>query len=120
MYLIIYISLWLFCLFCSDICCKYRTRCCSWPSTPLNAEVAAEAEKVLLPSLSYIEDISPNGDGNFLLRGLKPSIADLCLVCEIMQLEATRFMRLKSQRKISRKKKTEIKDKCSQCYFFLM
>ncbi|KAK7251296.1 hypothetical protein RIF29_34356 [Crotalaria pallida] len=54
---------------------------------PLSPKAAAEAEKVLLSSLSKLEDIWLNGDGPFLLGGLKPSIADLSLVCEIMQLE---------------------------------
>lgn len=54
---------------------------------PLNPEAAAEAEKVLLSSLSKLEDIWLNGDGHFLLGGFQPSIADLSLVCELTQLE---------------------------------
>ncbi|KAF7810269.1 glutathione S-transferase T1-like [Senna tora] len=54
---------------------------------PLNPKAAAEAEKVLLSSLSKIENIWLNGDGGFLLGGFQPSIADLSLVCELMQLE---------------------------------
>ena len=56
---------------------------------PLNPEAAAEAEKVLLSSLSKLEDIWLNGDGHFLLGGFQPSIADLSLVCELTQLEVT-------------------------------
>ncbi|KAI5383718.1 Glutathione S-transferase T1, variant 2 [Lathyrus oleraceus] len=54
---------------------------------PLNAQAAAEAEKVLVSSLSTIENIWLKGDGPFLLGSFRPSIADLSLVCEIMQLQ---------------------------------
>ncbi|CAJ1937456.1 unnamed protein product [Sphenostylis stenocarpa] len=54
---------------------------------PLNPNAAAEAEKVLISSLSNLEDIWLNGDGRFLLGGSQPSIADLSMVCELMQLE---------------------------------
>lgn len=54
---------------------------------PLNPKAAAEAEKVLLSSLSKLEDIWLNGDGRFLLGAFQPSIADLSLVCELTQLE---------------------------------
>lgn len=54
---------------------------------PLNLEVAAEAEKVLLASLPKIESFWLKGDGHFLMGNSQPSIADLILVCEIMQLE---------------------------------
>ncbi|XP_061373753.1 glutathione S-transferase T1-like [Gastrolobium bilobum] len=54
---------------------------------PLNHKAAAEAEKVLLSSLSKLENIWLNGDARFLLGGSQPSIADLSLVCELMQLE---------------------------------
>ncbi|KAI4326969.1 hypothetical protein L6164_019478 [Bauhinia variegata] len=53
----------------------------------LNPKAAAEADKVLSSSLSKIEDFWLNEDGPFLLGGSQPSIADLSLVCEIMQLE---------------------------------
>ncbi|KAL4384887.1 hypothetical protein GQ457_15G009520 [Hibiscus cannabinus] len=33
------------------------------------------------------EEESLKGNGRFLLGGNQPSVADLCLVCEIMQLE---------------------------------
>ncbi|XP_014507473.1 glutathione S-transferase T1 [Vigna radiata var. radiata] len=54
---------------------------------PLNPKAAAEAEKVLFSSLSKLEDIWLKGDGRFLLGGSQPSIADLSMVCELMQLE---------------------------------
>ncbi|KAL2342765.1 hypothetical protein Fmac_004050 [Flemingia macrophylla] len=54
---------------------------------PLNQQAATEAEKILISSLSTIENIWLKGDGRYLLGGLRPSIADLSLVCEIMQLE---------------------------------
>ncbi|KAJ6933594.1 glutathione S-transferase T1-like [Populus alba x Populus x berolinensis] len=54
---------------------------------PLNPQAAAEAEKVLSSSLSKIEALWLKESGQFLLGSNQPSIADLCLVCEIMQLE---------------------------------
>ncbi|XP_011072471.1 glutathione S-transferase T1 [Sesamum indicum] len=54
---------------------------------PLNPEVAAEGEKLLSASLAKIESVWLKGKGRFLLGSLQPSIADLSLVCEIMQLE---------------------------------
>ncbi|XP_058731999.1 glutathione S-transferase T1-like isoform X2 [Vicia villosa] len=54
---------------------------------PLNPKAASEAEKILLSSLSILEKIWLNGDGRFLLGGFQPSIADLSLVCELIQLE---------------------------------
>ncbi|OAY59823.1 glutathione S-transferase T1 [Manihot esculenta] len=54
---------------------------------PLNPQAAAEAEKVLSSSLSKMESFWLKGSGRFLLGGNQPSIADLSLVCEIMQLE---------------------------------
>ncbi|XP_027917101.1 glutathione S-transferase T1-like isoform X2 [Vigna unguiculata] len=54
---------------------------------PLNPKAAAEAEKVLFSSLSKLEDVWLNGEGRFLLGGSQPSIADLSMVCELMQLE---------------------------------
>ncbi|ERM95091.1 hypothetical protein AMTRI_Chr07g30630 [Amborella trichopoda] len=53
----------------------------------LNPQAAAEAEQILCSSLSKIESIWLNGNGKFLLNSNQPSIADLSLVCEIMQLE---------------------------------
>ncbi|KAG2677310.1 hypothetical protein I3843_12G093600 [Carya illinoinensis] len=54
---------------------------------PLNPQAASQAEKLLSSSLSKIESIWLKGNGRFLLGGFQPSIADLSLVCEIMQLE---------------------------------
>ncbi|XP_023552205.1 glutathione S-transferase T1-like [Cucurbita pepo subsp. pepo] len=54
---------------------------------PQNSQAAAEAEVLLSKSLSKIESFWLKGNGKFLLGGFKPSIADLSLVCEIMQLE---------------------------------
>ncbi|XP_024170880.1 glutathione S-transferase T1 [Rosa chinensis] len=53
----------------------------------LNPQAAADAEKLLSSSLSKIESIWLKRNGKFLLGGFQPSIADLSLVCEIMQLE---------------------------------
>ena len=41
----------------------------------------------MLSSLSKIESVWLKGNGKFLLGSSQPSIADLSLVCEIMQLE---------------------------------
>ncbi|XP_021754089.1 glutathione S-transferase T1-like [Chenopodium quinoa] len=54
---------------------------------PLNPEAAAKAEKTLDSSLSKIESVWLKGSGKFLLGSYQPSVADLSLVCEIMQLE---------------------------------
>ncbi|KAK4797226.1 hypothetical protein SAY86_029552 [Trapa natans] len=53
----------------------------------LNPEAATKAAEVLSSSLSTIESIWLKGKGRFLLGGFQPTIADLSLVCEIMQLE---------------------------------
>lgn len=53
----------------------------------LNLQAAAEAEKILDASLSNIENVWLKGNGKFLLGSHQPSIADLSLFCEIMQLE---------------------------------
>lgn len=58
---------------------------------PLNPEAAAEGEKLLTASLSIIESFWLSESGKFLVGGDKPSIADLSLVCEIMQLEVCNF-----------------------------
>ncbi|XP_033512004.1 glutathione S-transferase T1-like isoform X2 [Nicotiana tomentosiformis] len=58
---------------------------------PLNQQAAAEAEKVLLASLAKIESVWLQKKGRFLLGSGQPSIADLSLVCEIMQLENLLF-----------------------------
>ncbi|KAI3933280.1 hypothetical protein MKW92_037101 [Papaver armeniacum] len=54
---------------------------------PTSPEAAAEAEKILTSSLSQIESVWLSEKGNFLLGNTQPSIADLSLVCEIMQFE---------------------------------
>ncbi|KAJ4823225.1 Glutathione S-transferase T1 [Turnera subulata] len=54
---------------------------------PLNLQAAAEAEKNVSSSLSKIESVWFRGSGKFLLDESQPSIADLSLVCDIMQLE---------------------------------
>ncbi|MCL7032687.1 hypothetical protein MKW94_021968 [Papaver nudicaule] len=54
---------------------------------PTSPEAAAEAEKVLTSSLSKIESVWLNENGDFLLGNKEPSIADISLVCEIMQFE---------------------------------
>ncbi|KAK4260582.1 hypothetical protein QN277_003678 [Acacia crassicarpa] len=54
---------------------------------PQKQQAAAEAEKILTSSLSTLEEVWLKGNGRFLLGGFQPSIADLSLVCEIMQLE---------------------------------
>ncbi|KAL1553687.1 glutathione transferase [Salvia divinorum] len=55
---------------------------------PANPEAAAKGEKLLSASLARIETFWLQEDGPFLLGNAKPTIADLALVCEIMQLEA--------------------------------
>ncbi|KAL5551661.1 hypothetical protein UlMin_001837 [Ulmus minor] len=54
---------------------------------PTNPQAAAQADKLLAASLSHIESLWLKGDGTFLHGAAQPSIADLGLVCEIMQLE---------------------------------
>ncbi|CAL0330736.1 unnamed protein product [Lupinus luteus] len=54
---------------------------------PSSQQAAAEAEKILTSSLSKIESIWLKGNGRYLLGSSQPSIADLSMVCEIMQLE---------------------------------
>lgn len=54
---------------------------------PLNSQVASEAEILLKSSLSMLETIWLSGNGRFLAGSYQPSIADLSLACEVMQLE---------------------------------
>ncbi|CAA0831546.1 Glutathione S-transferase T1, partial [Striga hermonthica] len=54
---------------------------------PLNPQKADESEKLLSASLMKIESVWLRGNGRFLLGSSQLSIADLILVCEIMQLE---------------------------------
>lgn len=60
----------------------------------VSPEAAAQAEKLLSSSLSTIESFWLKGNGRFLVGGLQPSIADLSLVCEIMQLEVNKHYKL--------------------------
>jgi len=50
-------------------------------------EAVKQAEKLVMQSLGVIESVWLKGDAKFLLGIPQPSIADLSLVCEIMQLE---------------------------------
>lgn len=52
-----------------------------------NPEAAKEGENLLVRSLRTIESVWLKGDAKFLNGNPQPSIADLSLVCEIMQLE---------------------------------
>ncbi|KAL9246731.1 hypothetical protein vseg_020229 [Gypsophila vaccaria] len=54
---------------------------------PSNPQAAEEGKQILISSLSKLEKIWLKGSGKFLLGSYQPSIADLSLVCEIMQLE---------------------------------
>ncbi|XP_073132889.1 glutathione S-transferase T1-like [Henckelia pumila] len=59
------------------------------PSNPKSEAVAkkiAEAEKVLSASLATIESFWLQEDAPFLLGNSQPSIADLALACEVMQI----------------------------------
>ena len=53
---------------------------------PPNAEAAKEGEKLLVKSLTKLENFWLK-DGRFLVGSSQPTIADISLVCEIMQLE---------------------------------
>ncbi|KAJ6849883.1 glutathione S-transferase T1-like [Iris pallida] len=54
---------------------------------PADQAAAKKGEKLLCSSLSTIESIWLGGDSKFLLGNDQPSIADLSLVCEVMQME---------------------------------
>ncbi|CAN0918696.1 Glutathione S-transferase T1, partial [Linum grandiflorum] len=54
---------------------------------PLNPQAAEEGEKILTSSLLTLESFWLKGSGKYLLGGNHPSIADLSLMCELMQLE---------------------------------
>ncbi|TYI70428.1 hypothetical protein E1A91_D08G220900v1 [Gossypium mustelinum] len=58
-----------------------------WHHSNLCRAAADEAEKFLVSSLSEIESFWLKGDWPFLLGGNQPSIADLSLVCELIQLK---------------------------------
>ncbi|XP_071726420.1 glutathione S-transferase T1-like [Rutidosis leptorrhynchoides] len=53
---------------------------------PSKPEAAIEGEKILMKSLSKLETVWLK-DGRFLVGSSQPSIADISLVCEVMQLE---------------------------------
>nr|GLL45186.1 glutathione S-transferase T1-like isoform X1 [Ipomoea trifida] len=54
---------------------------------PFNLQAAAEGEKLLSASLNKIDSFWLQGNGKFLLGNTQPSIADLCLICEITELQ---------------------------------
>ncbi|XP_051151538.1 glutathione S-transferase T1-like [Andrographis paniculata] len=54
---------------------------------PINLSAAAKGEKLMLASFTTIESFWLEEDKPFLHGSAQPSIADLSLVCEIMQLE---------------------------------
>lgn len=60
----------------------------------LNLKAAAASEKVLSKSLAKTETFWLNGNGKFLLGNFQPTIADLSLVCELMQLEVNLIFNL--------------------------
>lgn len=53
----------------------------------LGSKAAAKAERILTKSLSTLETFWLKGSAKFLLGSNKPFIADLSLVCELMQLQ---------------------------------
>ena len=63
---------------------------------PVNPVAAAKGEKLLSASLARIESFWLQEDGPFLLGNAKPTIADLALVCEIMQLEVSKCVIINS------------------------
>lgn len=58
---------------------------------PLNPQPTVKAKKLFSSSLSKIENIWLKNEGKFLQKGNQPSIADLNLVCEIMELKVHIF-----------------------------
>lgn len=58
---------------------------------PLNTKAAARTEKMFIACLATIESVWLQKKGRFLLGSDQPSIADLSLACEIMQLEVKRL-----------------------------
>lgn len=104
LFLSLQLPFWRFCLFFFPTCALFwwtivfqldafsvefilNTLLAPFLGRPLNPQAAAEAEKVLSSSLSKIEALWLKESGQFLHGSSQPSIADLCLVCEIMQLE---------------------------------
>ncbi|GFP85129.1 glutathione s-transferase t1 [Phtheirospermum japonicum] len=54
---------------------------------PMDPKAADQGKKLLLESLAMIDSYWLQEDGPFLLGNSQPSIADLALACEVMQLE---------------------------------
>lgn len=88
--LLVIVFQWLLC-FCFSATYVLNTVLAPVLGIPASPQAAVEAEKLLSASLSKIESIWLKGNGKFLLGGFQPSIADLSLVCEIMQLEVYNF-----------------------------
>jgi glutathione S-transferase len=60
-----------------------------------NTQVTEEGKKLLMLSLSKIESVWLKEDSRFLLGNSQPSIADISLVCELMELEVlTKYKKL--------------------------
>ncbi|KAJ4778550.1 Glutathione S-transferase [Rhynchospora pubera] len=55
---------------------------------PPNAEIAQKGKKILCSSLAKIENLWLKDGLKFLLGKSQPSIADLSLCCQVMQLQA--------------------------------
>ena len=62
----------------------------------LDSKAAAEAEQILTKSLSTLETFWLKGNAKFLLGSSQPSVADLSLVCEIMQLQVHNILPIQS------------------------
>ncbi|KAH7314854.1 hypothetical protein KP509_21G024000 [Ceratopteris richardii] len=54
---------------------------------PLDEKTAAESEVLLKASIKRIDTLWLNKEGSFLTGNEQPSIADLSLACELMQVE---------------------------------
>eukprot|EP00271_Cylindrocystis_brebissonii_P016667 TRINITY_DN4078_c0_g2_i1.p2 TRINITY_DN4078_c0_g2~~TRINITY_DN4078_c0_g2_i1.p2 ORF type:complete len:142 (+),score=29.53 TRINITY_DN4078_c0_g2_i1:715-1140(+) len=54
---------------------------------PVDPKAAADARGVLVAALQTLETVWLNGKAPFLAGNLQPSIADLSLACELMQVE---------------------------------
>ncbi|KAJ9555368.1 hypothetical protein OSB04_009982 [Centaurea solstitialis] len=64
----------------------FNTLVAPFRGLPLNPQAAKECEEILIKSLSNLETFWLK-DARFLVGCSQPSIADLSLVCELMQLE---------------------------------
>jgi glutathione S-transferase len=58
---------------------------------PLDPQAASAAESILKTSLATLETVWLKEHGKFLTGSLQPSIADLSLACEVMQLQVCSF-----------------------------